>query len=685
MDNPRLSNLIAALGKDAVQKIQDARVLVIGAGGIGCELLKNLVLAGFQDIEVVDLDTIDVSNLNRQFLFRKKNVGQSKSLIAKESVLRFNPAVKMTAHHGNVKDGDKFNVAFVKKFTVVANALDNVGARRHVNCLCVKAGVPLVESGSTGYLGQSTVHYGGVCECYDCQPKATPKKFPICTIRSTPTLPVHTIQWAKELFKLLFGAQEDSMLSEDNDEEDEEDESTTSTTTTSTSTTSTTTTNSSESVTEEAAKRPTKFDADTLRSYAMGVLRAFFMAEINKKLEMRTYETAEHTPTPVDFDAMNDLSFVNVDSLMGSGGSVLQEKIVWTLEQNTAVFVRCVMNFWNEENRGAIGVYEFDKDNRDSLDFVVASNNLRAHVFHIPLQSTYGVKQIAGNIVHAIATTNAMAAGLEVIELMKIVTIDPPNMADEEFQQLTDEKKHEYETMKTLKEEEIFQRCRYTAIMSEPTRKGMVLLPMLLDPPNTKCAICSGAGAVVTLDCTKTTLATFLTTVVKGKLGINKPEFDVGNDVNRVWMFPDDYDDDGGADVFGHVMINQLPGSGGISDGSKLKISDEVQGRDIAVLIQHMDENEFDKEKHPECLIVKFAAKKKEGAGDEASSGEGGGKGENDDGIETIGDDDDDDDDCVMIVDNPEVSSSSNGEKKRSEDSMTNEGQPAKKKCRVEK
>ena len=150
--DPRLTNLTKALGIQSVEKIQKARVLVIGAGGIGCELLKNLVQNGFTDIEVVDLDTIDVSNLNRQFLFRKKDVGSSKSRVAKESVLRFNPNVKMVAHHGNVKNGDKFNAAFVKQFTVVANALDNVGARRHVNRLCVKAGVPLVESGSTGYL-----------------------------------------------------------------------------------------------------------------------------------------------------------------------------------------------------------------------------------------------------------------------------------------------------------------------------------------------------------------------------------------------------------------------------------------------------------------------------------------------------------------------------------------------------
>jgi ubiquitin-like 1-activating enzyme E1 B len=60
---------------------KQSRVLMVGAGGIGCELLKNLVLTGFGEVHVVDLDTIDLSNLNRQFLFRQEHIKKSKALV----------------------------------------------------------------------------------------------------------------------------------------------------------------------------------------------------------------------------------------------------------------------------------------------------------------------------------------------------------------------------------------------------------------------------------------------------------------------------------------------------------------------------------------------------------------------------------------------------------------------------
>lgn len=84
-----------------------------------------------------------------------------------------------------------------KRFTIVFNALDNLDARRHVNKMCLAADVPLIESGTTGFNGQVQVIKKGLTACYDCTTKETPKTFPVCTIRSTPSQPIHCIVWGK--------------------------------------------------------------------------------------------------------------------------------------------------------------------------------------------------------------------------------------------------------------------------------------------------------------------------------------------------------------------------------------------------------------------------------------------------------------------------------------------------------
>ena len=92
-----------------------------------------------------------MSNLNRQFLFRKCHVGQSKASVAAEAIRAFQPNVHIEAEMADVTQA-KYDVDFFRSFDLVLNGLDNLEARRHVNKMCLYARVPLVESGTAGYL-----------------------------------------------------------------------------------------------------------------------------------------------------------------------------------------------------------------------------------------------------------------------------------------------------------------------------------------------------------------------------------------------------------------------------------------------------------------------------------------------------------------------------------------------------
>lgn len=338
---------------------------MIGAGGIGCELIKNLALLKVGEIMVIDLDTIDVSNLNRQFLFRREHVGKSKAEVASAAALRLFPGMKVSYRCDNVKN---FDQSFVSQFDIVMSALDNIDARRHLNRICLAASRPLVEAGSTGYIGQSRVIIKDMSECYECQPKEAPKVFPVCTIRSSPSTPVHCIQWAKMLFELLFGGDNGDSSSLIGD---------------------------------------LHISSDSPYDY----LRHIFHDDILAQCKLFDKWLERKPPVCISLVETTDWSSVPDEVSR-----------VLTVDEYQCMFLRSVSEILKNSQ---VGHLSFSKDDPVSVDFVAAASNLRMHNYHIPMLSRWDIESIAGAIVPAIATTNAIVAGLECFNLSAALRGNP--------------------------------------------------------------------------------------------------------------------------------------------------------------------------------------------------------------------------------------------------------------------
>ena len=605
---PILRGIQSALGRPLLNEILSSKVLLVGSGGIGCELLKNLALSGFRNVEIIDLDTIDVSNLNRQFLFRSHHVGMPKCVVASEAALNMVPslisglnndnaekeiaAAKYVPLHGNVCDNSKFNVPYVQKFALVLNALDNVAARRRVNRLCLAANVPLVEAGTAGYLGQVTViDKASGTECYECQPKPTQKVYPICTIRSTPSQPVHCIVWAKEMYKLCFGPKvEDSMLFEDEESlqadmeaaEKEKQEGKEEGNAgllgdggNGEKSTYMDTVNELRSLLGVATDGPQSKEESDLRSKTQEALIALFVTEIQKQIGMNRYSTAEKVPKPVEVD----------DIVNSTGGKVIPPTTredyvptnIWSPSDCIAEIVSCFLEVAENANSSSNPTQplpEFDKDDEMAMRFITAASNLRSYVFQIePIQSLYSAKGIAGNIIPAIATTNAIVAGLQVLQCFHILK----SQLDAKNGKGSSSSEGEGGKLKEV--------CKYTYCLREKTRKGYLLQPTTIPDPNPNCFVCRNATISLALNTEKWTLEMLLARVIKKELGFGEPTIMVGEDI--VYEEGDDIDPSEYAVNLSKTLVN-LP-AGGLGHGSVLRIEDFTQDLEVEVSVSHKD------------------------------------------------------------------------------------------------
>lgn len=148
------------------EKIARAKILVVGAGALGNEVLKNLALLGIGHIYVIDLDDIEQSNLSRSVLFRSSDAGKPKSHVAAAATRDLNPDVKVYPIKGNVITD--LGLGLFRDVDVVIGCLDNREARLWVNRSCWKVGTPWVDGGIQEINGVAKVFVPPDGACYEC-------------------------------------------------------------------------------------------------------------------------------------------------------------------------------------------------------------------------------------------------------------------------------------------------------------------------------------------------------------------------------------------------------------------------------------------------------------------------------------------------------------------------------------
>ena len=210
----RLDGLKLLLGNEDLNKILNTKIMIVGAGAIGCELIKNFSMLNVGtgengSIFITDPDIIEPSNLTRQFLFREKHIRLPKSVIAAAAAIQMNPNLKnkIFAKIDKVSEETEniFTDKFISNLNLISNALDNINARRYIDSRCVSNRIPLLESGTLGPKGHVQVIIPFKTESYSSQndPEVS-NDIPQCTLKMFPEEAIHCVEWARDQFGKMF-------------------------------------------------------------------------------------------------------------------------------------------------------------------------------------------------------------------------------------------------------------------------------------------------------------------------------------------------------------------------------------------------------------------------------------------------------------------------------------------------
>lgn len=198
--------LLPEIGETGQLKLKKARVLVIGAGGLGCPVLQYLVTSGVGTIGIVDFDKVELHNLHRQILYTEKDIDTPKAIAAKTILEVMNPNINIQAFEEKLTNENADRI--LNNFDVIVDGCDNFRTRYLANDTCVQLGKPLVYGSILKFEGQMAVfNHNGSKNLRDLFPEPpNPEDVPNCSLNGVlGTLPgIIGTMMAQETLKLIM-------------------------------------------------------------------------------------------------------------------------------------------------------------------------------------------------------------------------------------------------------------------------------------------------------------------------------------------------------------------------------------------------------------------------------------------------------------------------------------------------
>lgn len=198
--------MLPEIGESGQKKIKNAKVLMIGAGGLGCSILQYLTTAGVGTIGIIDFDKIELHNLHRQVLYTENHIGSSKAATAKKVLAELNPHIEIVTYEEKLAQNNC--VSIFESFDLIIDGSDNFDTRYLVNDTCVKMNKPLIYGSILKFEGQVAVfNHKGNKNLRDLFPEPpSPEDVPNCSMNGVMgTLPgIIGVIMANEVLKLIM-------------------------------------------------------------------------------------------------------------------------------------------------------------------------------------------------------------------------------------------------------------------------------------------------------------------------------------------------------------------------------------------------------------------------------------------------------------------------------------------------